>query len=64
MRNDNQQIPNAFKDQIANLEKENAKLIKDIDSKNSYQSRAMQNLKDDNAELVRKNTVLNEQYEK
>ena len=64
MRNDNQQIPNALKDQIANLEKENAKLIKDIDSKNSYQSRAMQNLKDDNTELVRKNTVLNEQYEK
>jgi hypothetical protein len=36
MRNDNQQIPNALKDKIDQLEKENAKLNKDIDSTNYY----------------------------
>jgi len=63
MRIDNQQIPNALKDKIDQLEKENAKLNKDIDSTNYYQSKAMQNLRDDNAELVKRNTVLNEHYE-
>lgn len=63
MRNDNKQIPNALKDKIDQLEKENAKLNKDIDSANYYQSKAIQNLKDDNAELVKRNTVLNEYYE-